>query len=119
MTGFCNKAASCDALAGLGLTGLRTTGLGRTIVTPTLALTGSGSGVSCHAPQVLIAPSSSRWSNSDPNTPPTKARTGGGKGKLLERLNRVHEGWPTEILPNLRRSGAIFISGLDIFMEEL
>jgi len=37
----------------------------------------------------------------------------------LERLNRVHEVLPTVILPNLRRSGAIFISGLDIFMEGL
>ena len=72
MTGFCNKAASCDALVGLGLTGLRTTGLGRTIVTPMLALTGSGSGASCHAPQVLIAPSSNRWASSDPSTPQPK-----------------------------------------------
>ena len=81
MTGFCSKAASCDALVGLGLglTGLRTTGLGRTIVTPTLALTGSGSGASCHAPQVLIAPSSSRWSNSDPSTPHPKRERAVGR----------------------------------------
>jgi len=80
MTGFCSKAAPCDALVGLGLglTGLRTTGLGRTIVTPTLALTGSGA--SCHAPQVLIAPSSSRWSNSDPSTPQPKRERAVGRG---------------------------------------
>ena len=84
MTGFCSKAASCNALVGLGLglTGLRTTGLGRTIVTPTLALTGSGSGASCHAPQVLIAPSSSRWSNSDP-APPNQSANGRWEGKIV------------------------------------
>ena len=80
MTGFCNKAASCDALVGLGLTGLRTTGLGRTIVTPMLALTGSGSGASCHAPQVLIAPSSNRWASSDPSTPQPKREWAVGRG---------------------------------------
>ena len=82
MTGFCNKAASCDALVGLGLglTGLRTTGLGRTIVTPTLALTGSGSGASCHVPQVLIAPSSNRWASSDPSTPQPKREWAVGRG---------------------------------------
>ena len=82
MTGFCNKAASCDALVGLGLglTGLRPTGLGRTIVTPMLALTGSGSGASCHAPQVLIAPSSNRWASSDPSTPQPKREWAVGRG---------------------------------------